>query len=234
MELPATMDEPLTTTPMTATLGDGRSLLIRLATAADVAALAAEHPLPESGRAPEALYRSYYRIKTLLYVRGPGAGVVTGWADGQLAGFVFVCRDLSRFSRFARSPRTVLWLIGRLLSGGLGFRLGFVLQALKWGSQHLRRPGDFPSPPEPQEAVPDVAAWIGTVHTTPAFRRLGVASALLPRAETVLHDTGASEVALWVADDNVPAITLYEKLQYRRAARVRRIDETCWLMIKQL
>lgn len=214
-------------------LKDGRKMLVRDAEVEDVGAVAAVHPLPRGIEGPEGPYRLYYSIKSWLYVACPESGICTGWVEGELAGFVFYTGDIKKLKRFVVSPGNILRLTGALLSGKFGFNLLMWVNFLRWGLQHFRLPqakvkaGDYEIPEE-------LKAWIGTVHTVDKFRRLGVASALLSRAEQRISSYGASQVALWVAEDNEPAIALYEKVGYRKTILVPRIKENCWLMVKQL
>jgi len=55
-----------------------------------------------------------------------------------------------------------------------------------------------------------------TIGVTPAARRRGVARALMAAALPAARDLGAMEAFLEVAVDNDPAITLYERLGFRR------------------
>lgn len=217
-----------------AELRDGREMVVRNATTEDADAIAAEHPLPREGQAPEHLYRAYYKAKTLIYVRAPGAGVVTGWVDDQLAGFIFHCADIDAVGSYTKSPANLVWLTGQAVRGRFGYSPRFWLDMAKWGAQHFRKPQDYGAEEQDTKAPPDLAAWIGTVHTVPAFRRLGVASHLLDAAEDALRQTGARRVALWVACDNVPAQNLYIKRSYDQVSVLERIGEKCVLMTKEL
>ena len=213
-------------------LEDGSDLMICEADEAAAELVAQAHPLPRGGRASETVYRAYYLAKSLLYVRAPEAGIACGMIDGELAGFIFYCRDLTRLRGFMLSPGTLLRLAGNALLGRFGYRPSFWWQALRWGWQHLRRPragGD-----EPASDLPVYTCRIGTTHIVDAFRRRGVASALMEQVQAMLAAQGASEVALWVAEDNEPARRLYEKRGYRAVGRQRRIDETCLLMVRDL
>jgi ribosomal protein S18 acetylase RimI-like enzyme len=212
-------------------LANRQMMAVRLVAPADAARIAAAHPLPHEKNVSDELYRNYYELKTLLYARAPGAGVISGWVDGELAGFVFFCTDIAGVSRFTKSAGNLCWLLGQILRGRLGYRLTFLVEIVKWGLQHLRQPRDYREP-APADALPEVASWIGTVETVEGFRRLGVAAALLDRAEQLLQAAGARQVALWVASDNEPALQLYEKLHYRQVSLVPRLGEACWLMLK--
>lgn len=207
-------------------------MTFRLITAADAKVIAQEHPLPRTGTAPETLYRNYYEFKALEYARTSGAGVMSGWVEGKLAGFIFLATDISNLKRHVISPANLLWLAKETLIGRFGYRPAFWLESLRWGLQHLRQPRDYED--QPAQSIPEIRSWIGTVHTVDDFRRIGVASALLAEVEGLLASRDSHEVALWAADDNEPALQLYEKINYRRVAKVGRIGEQCWLMLKDL
>lgn len=219
----------------TMALRDGRDLRVRDATIDDASEIAAEHPLPREGQAPERLYQRYYLLKTLLYVRAPNAGVATGWVDDELAGFVFYCEDMAEFRRFFRNPRTLAWVFGLVVRGWFGWRIGFWIEALRWCRQHFRQVrADDAEDDAAGHAESEIASWVGTVHTVEAFRRLGVASHLLTEVEDHLSRSGDDQVALWVASDNEPAQNLYDKRGYVRRSTVTRIGEECWLMVKDV
>jgi RimJ/RimL family protein N-acetyltransferase len=57
-----------------------------------------------------------------------------------------------------------------------------------------------------------VGMWVDPRH-----RRRGVAQALVERAVRWAQERQASEVILWVADHNLPARTLYERVGFRQA-----------------
>lgn len=213
-------------------LRDGREMLVRVATSDDANAIAAEHPLPRDGDAPERLYRNYYLVKALIYARAPEAGVTTGWVGDELAGFIFHCANLEAVGRFTKSPRTLAWLAGEACRGRFGCNPRLWLDLLRWGAQHFRQPGEREKADD--EDIPEISAWVGTVHTVPEFRRLGVATELLASTEQRLAASGAEEVALWVAVGNTGAQTLYEKLGYATAGEYARVGEDCALMVKRL
>jgi ribosomal protein S18 acetylase RimI-like enzyme/CelD/BcsL family acetyltransferase involved in cellulose biosynthesis len=217
-------------------LKDGRTLDIRLATTGDVDLLAQEHPLPRDMRVPAGPCRAYYAGKCSLYVNTVGAAIVTGWVDGQLAGFVFLCGNMGRLRRTAKSPGMVGWIARQALLGRFGSNPLLWFRYGRWVLQHFQSPGGYRDvePFGSAHDVRDIDAWIGTVHTVDEFRRLGVADALLAAAEMLLGKQGISEVALWAATDNEAALGLYGKHGYSRLMRATRIGEDCWLMVKQL
>jgi ribosomal protein S18 acetylase RimI-like enzyme len=63
--------------------------------------------------------------------------------------------------------------------------------------------------------LPPRAAYISTVAVDPAYRRRGLARALLEEARTTGRKAGRTYVALDVLAENTPARTLYDALGYR-------------------
>ncbi len=61
--------------------------------------------------------------------------------------------------------------------------------------------------------------YIGNVAVRPAFRRRGIADALLHALETLGRERELSFLTLEVRAGNTPAIALYEKNDYVRAGR---------------
>jgi ribosomal protein S18 acetylase RimI-like enzyme len=229
-------DQQLILKSATCRLKDGRTLHVRLASGDDIPTLARQHPLPRDKSVPVEAYRAYYAAKCYLYVSTPGAGIVTGWVDGELAGFVFFCASLLRLRRAFRSTKWLTWAAKQTLFGHLGVSPLLWLRCVRWALQHFRSPANYRNIElvSDQKTPPTVDAWIGTVHTLEPFRRLGVAHALLGVAEHILKDQCAHEVALWAATHNAPALKLYESRGYTKTARVARIGEECWLMVKKL
>lgn len=217
-------------------LKDGHRLELRLATYADIEAISQAHPLPRRADVPEKPYRVYCRGKAWLYVKTSDAGIVTGWVDERLVGFVFFCGSISRVKRTAKSPATLAWLLKHVLLGHLGWSPRLWISYMQWALQHFRPPNQYQTAQAAtsEKDLPMIEAWIGTVHTVAGFRRLGVASACLARAEELLRQQGASEVALWAAVHNNPVVEMYQKRGYTTAAQVERIGEECFLMIKDL
>ncbi len=58
--------------------------------------------------------------------------------------------------------------------------------------------------------------YIGNVAVLPAFRRRGIADALLDAAEALAREMGLRFLTLEVRAGNAPAVALYEKHGYRR------------------
>lgn len=225
---------------------------VNLAAAADADDIVANLPLPRQMDASPAVYRSYFRIKVDTYINTPGAGIVCGRVEGQLAGFIFFCADSAAVTEFT-SSRAMKWRILRaLFRGDFGYNPLVLLQMRRWAKQHTASrdssSADNGAPTDAASASTDgpdeagiagginggIAAWVGTVHTADDFRRIGVATALLREVERILAAGGNLEVALWVATENTAAVELYEKRGYRRHKIVARIGEECWLMRKDL
>ena len=61
--------------------------------------------------------------------------------------------------------------------------------------------------------------YIGNVAVRPAYRRRGIADALLRTLEALGRETGLSFLTLEVRAGNAPAIALYEKYGYARVGR---------------
>lgn len=215
-------------------LRDGREMLIRPAETRDASAIAQEHELPREGAAPASLYRNYFLAKTLIYVRAPGACVLSGWVGEELAGFIFHCTSMEAVRRFTKSPRTLAWLLGQALRGRFGFNPRLWIDLLRWGVQHFRQPARYAGKQLSCETMPEVAAWIGTVHTVARFRRLGVATHLLDATERTVAAAQEPQIALWVAEDNSGARELYSRLGYECHGSFARVGEECRLMVKQL
>ena len=217
-------------------LKDGRRLELRLASYTDTEAISQAHPLPRRPDLPEKPYRAYCRGKAWLYVKTPGAGIVTGWVGERLVGFVFFCRSISRLKRTAKSLSTLGWLLKHVLLGHLGWSPFLWVSYLLWVLQHFRPPNQYrtANAVTPEKDLATIEAWIGTVHTVAEFRRLSVASACLAVAEELLTQQGASEVALWAAVHNEAVVEMYQELGYTAAAQVEKIGEECFLMTKDL
>jgi len=219
----------------TRVLRDGREMLIRNATIADVPQVVAAFPLPQPMVAPEVVFRSYAEAKTLMYVRAGVADITCGFVDEELAGYQFYCRDLAALRRFTTSPGNVGWLLTEAVRGRFGYSPGFWLKCARWGLQHFRQPGAYS---EAQADLPrdcdTIRTWSRGVRTVDAYQRLGVASYLMDHTERVLAEEGIDRMALWTSVGNAPAIALFEKRGFVRRARVARIGEDCWLMLKDL
>lgn len=216
-------------------LRDGREMIIRPAECSDAQAIAAAHLLPRDGEAPERLYRNYYLAKCLLYIRAPMTGIATAWVGDDLAGFMFHCRNMDRLRSFTRSPRCLLWLASEVLRGRFGYSPLFWLTALRWSAQHLRQPRERTSNGDClKQPSREIEAWLGTLETLEAFRRLGIGSALFAAVEDSLRSQGASEVAGFVAVENVPSRRIFENRGYELVGHYSRIGEECLLMVKPL
>jgi len=60
------------------------------------------------------------------------------------------------------------------------------------------------------------AAYIWTIEVLPAFRRMGVARALLMRVEESTREAGCAAMELHVSERNADGVALYEAAEYVR------------------
>jgi ribosomal protein S18 acetylase RimI-like enzyme len=67
---------------------------------------------------------------------------------------------------------------------------------------------------------PAVFAWVHDIFVRPAYRRRGVATALMKAAESFVRSRGARELRLGVIDRNADARALYRNLGFRDYVRV--------------
>jgi len=61
-----------------------------------------------------------------------------------------------------------------------------------------------------------------TIEALPSQRRKGIAEKLLKNLEVLFKEKGAKESRLEVREDNTAAISLYQKLGYRRVGKLER------------
>ncbi len=73
----------------------------------------------------------------------------------------------------------------------------------------------------PRYAVSSSEAYVERLVVTEAYRRSGMARALLEEAERLARKTGKKTVGLHVSEGNVPAIRLYEETGYAETSRQR-------------
>jgi ribosomal protein S18 acetylase RimI-like enzyme len=59
-------------------------------------------------------------------------------------------------------------------------------------------------------------SYIWTIEVLPAFRRMGVARALLIRLEESAREAGSVEIELHVSERNADGLALYESAAYER------------------
>lgn len=220
--------------PLTTTINDGREMHVRLCRPEEAAIIAAEHVLPRTLSVPEALYRQYYEFKAYLYIQTPGCGVLTGWVDGTLAGFLFFCQDITVLRASVRRPRMLGRLVRMVLGNSLRHLPVFCAQIAAWGLQHLRQPQDCRTHTKTSGRQQDFHTWLGTAHTVAAFRRQGIASVLFTQVHSILRSLGCTEVAGYVADDNDPSSRMLLKLGYLPLGDVSRLDERCFIVVKSL
>jgi ribosomal-protein-alanine acetyltransferase len=60
-----------------------------------------------------------------------------------------------------------------------------------------------------------------TIDVTPAYRRKGVAQKLLQEIEKIFKEKGSRECRLEVREDNIAALGLYQKLGYKKIAKLQ-------------
>jgi ribosomal-protein-alanine N-acetyltransferase len=65
-----------------------------------------------------------------------------------------------------------------------------------------------------------IAGHILTIDVAPIHRRNGIAQKLLCEIEDLFRQKGAAECRLEVREDNVAALSLYQKLGYKKVARL--------------
>ncbi|MEM3824486.1 MAG: ribosomal protein S18-alanine N-acetyltransferase [Candidatus Bathyarchaeia archaeon] len=65
-----------------------------------------------------------------------------------------------------------------------------------------------------------LAGHILTIDVSPAYRRRGIAQRLLQKIEEIFKEKGVKSCRLEVREDNVAALRLYQKLGYRRVAKL--------------
>jgi ribosomal-protein-alanine acetyltransferase len=61
-----------------------------------------------------------------------------------------------------------------------------------------------------------------TVDVVPAYRRKGIARELLTQIEDILRQKGAKECRLEVRENNTAALSLYEKLGYKKVGKLEK------------
>ncbi len=59
-----------------------------------------------------------------------------------------------------------------------------------------------------------------TIDVLPQYRRRGIAQKLLEKIEEILREKGVKACCLEVREDNVAALKLYQKLGYRKIAKL--------------
>jgi len=58
-------------------------------------------------------------------------------------------------------------------------------------------------------------AFAAQLVVVPYYLRKGIAAKLMQELETILLEKGASQVSLFIEDNNDPAICLYKKMNYK-------------------
>ncbi len=67
-----------------------------------------------------------------------------------------------------------------------------------------------------------VAGHILTINVSPAHRRKGIGLKLLKELEKLLSEKGAGTCYLEVREDNITALKLYEKMNYKKIGRLEK------------
>ncbi|PMR68290.1 GNAT family N-acetyltransferase [Halomonas heilongjiangensis] len=89
------------------------------------------------------------------------------------------------------------------------------------------------------EALVPGSWYVNAIATDSAYRGQGVGSRLMQLAEQLAADSGAEALSLIVAEDNIQARALYERLGYQRVARRAIIQFPCcphagdWVLMKK-
>ncbi|MCX7599939.1 MAG: GNAT family N-acetyltransferase [Armatimonadetes bacterium] len=191
------------------------------------------------GRLSEGAARAYGELKAWLHVTTPGAYMLAGWVDDNLAGVVYFRDGPVSLPRRVMSFTTFKWLARKLFT----WPARDVGQLLMWGFRRSlhRLAGLFRLSGRSATTIDSTAPYIHAhaglitdVFTVPVLRGLGVAKALLAAAEAVLRERGATRVALYVASDNEPAFRLYEARGYGVVAVCGAPGAHHFLMVKEL
>ena len=64
-----------------------------------------------------------------------------------------------------------------------------------------------------------------TIDVSPQYRRRGVAQSLLREIEKIFREKGVKSCRLEVREDNIAALRLYQKLGYKKVARLKNYYE---------
>jgi len=65
-----------------------------------------------------------------------------------------------------------------------------------------------------------LAGHILTIDVSPPYRRRGIAQMLLQKIEEIFKEKGVKSCRLEVREDNIAALRLYQKLGYKRVAKL--------------
>lgn len=216
----------------TAQLKDGRVMHMRLATCADIDRIVSMDILPENATLPERLCRVYMRHKSWIYVTAPGAGIVTGWVDGDLVGFMYFYASRQAVRRTAKSAASLWWLAKQWLTGKLGFNPANWIAYARW---MMSRHGDAHESGQSGEVeLPDRCGLTTHLYVPDKYRRLGIGNALTDAAEECLRRAGAEWVAGFVRVTNQVSANLHRKRGYTFVRRVGTGDGASWLIMKRL
>lgn len=112
------------------------------------------------------------------------------------------------FEKEAFTKQQIAYLVGDYNSIGLAARADSEIVGFAIARVDIRRNMRF--------------GHILTVDVVPAYRRKGIARKLLTQIENILKQKGASECRLEVRENNTAALSLYEKLGYKKVGKLER------------
>jgi ribosomal-protein-alanine acetyltransferase len=112
------------------------------------------------------------------------------------------------FDKEAFSKQQIAYLIGDYNSIGMAAREGNEIVGFAIARVDIRRNLRF--------------GHILTVDVAPAHRRKGIAQKLLNQIEELLKEKGVSECNLEVRENNAAALSLYEKLGYKKVGKLEK------------
>ncbi|MBT0158560.1 ribosomal protein S18-alanine N-acetyltransferase [Candidatus Bathyarchaeota archaeon A05DMB-2] len=112
------------------------------------------------------------------------------------------------FEKEAFTKQQIAYLVGDYNSIGLATRADGEIVGFAIARVDIRRNMRF--------------GHILTVDVVPAYRRKGIARKLLTQIENILKQKGASECRLEVRENNTAALSLYQKLGYKKVGKLER------------
>jgi len=176
--------------------------------------------------------RAYYFDKVKAYVEHPCAAALVAWDEDHALGFVLVNHHDNEFRKYCRSPKVLLRVAARILTGQYGWDVNAVAAHMRLATQRLHNYGMVVE--TAGIAIPD--AWIGSIHTDEWARRShpGIAMSLLRHGEDFLIQAGVSYWGLWVNVDHELMIRMYKAMGYHIRCTVPRINEDCYLITNTL
>ncbi|MCW4047776.1 MAG: ribosomal protein S18-alanine N-acetyltransferase [Candidatus Bathyarchaeota archaeon] len=112
------------------------------------------------------------------------------------------------FEKEAFTKQQIAYLVGDYNSIGLAARVDSEIVGFAIARVDIRRNMRF--------------GHILTVDVVPAYRRKGIARKLLTQIEDILGQKGAKECRLEVRENNAAALSLYEKLGYKKVGKLEK------------